>query len=467
MRKRTLFIIIGIVVIVSIIGVITISRKNNISTDLVSVERGTLSQDVFANGKIEFPTKIDLHFKGSGKIVAINTGVGETVSAGQVLAKQDTTEIDAQVSEMKAGIELQKAKLNQLLEGASAEDIRLTEIKVENARRKLYSENLVAVSDDDARKNIAPVITGSYNGLQEGQYRLFFSDYNELNNTNKISYNGIEKGKSNKDELSQPLGTKGLLIAFPSNSYQTNDRWTIDIPNKNGANYVSNLNAYNSALAELTLKKAPSRSSDIAVYQAQVNQAEALLQKTISQREDYMILAPSSGLITKIYGEVGEIVNSGKPVMSFVAENVLQIKLNIIEDRIVNVKIGQETEVTFDAIENQKFSGRVVSIDPAETEIQGAVYYETTIVLDDVDERIKSGMTANVLIRTAVSEDTLYVPISAIVNKGGKTYVEVLENKKLVDKEVRTGLKNSTGMIEITSGLKEGEQVVISTKSKV
>ncbi len=467
MRKRTLFIIIGIVVIVSIIGVITISRKNNISTDLVSVERGTLSQDVFANGKIEFPTKIDLHFKGSGKIVAINTGVGETVSAGQVLAKQDTTEIDAQVSEMKAGIELQKAKLNQLLEGASAEDIRLTEIKVENARRKLYSENLVAVSDDDARKNIAPVITGSYNGLQEGQYRLFFSDYNELNNTNKISYNGIEKGKSNKDELSQPLGTKGLLIAFPSNSYQTNDRWTIDIPNKNGANYVSNLNAYNSALAELTLKKAPSRSSDIAVYQAQVNQAEALLQKTISQREDFMILAPSSGLITKIYGEVGEIVNSGKPVMSFVAENVLQIKLNIIEDRIVNVKIGQETEVTFDAIENQKFSGRVVSIDPAETEIQGAVYYETTIVLDDVDERIKSGMTANVLIRTAVSEDTLYVPISAIVNKGGKTYVEVLENKKLVDKEVRTGLKNSTGMIEITSGLKEGEQVVISTKSKV
>ncbi len=465
MTKKTLFINLGIIVIVGIAGII-IWKNNDISSELILVKRGTLVQDVSATGKVEFPTKIDLHFKNSGKLVTINTKTGEKVLTGQLLAKQDTSELDAQVSEMKAGIELQQARLNQLLNGVSEEDIKLTEIKLENARRKLYSDDLVATLDDDTRRDIVPIITGMYNGTQEGIYKIFFKDFNDLFNGNRVSFIGLEKGTAEKNDLPQNFGTKGLFISFPEASYKIDDRWTVNIPNKSGVNFVSNLNAYNSAQAELALKKTSIRSSDIAVYEAQISQADASLEKIEAQRRELMIFAPMPGLIIAVNGEIGENIGPDTTIVSMVTGGVLQIKLNIIEDKIANIKIGQEAEITFDAIEGQKFSGKIVSIDPTETEIQGAVYYETTIIFDKVDEHIKSGMTANVLVKTAVKENTLFIPMSAIRIKDNKKYVQILENKEIVSRDITTGIKNSAGMIEIISGLQEGEQVIISIESK-
>jgi HlyD family secretion protein len=485
MRKKTLFITIGAIVIISIIGFI-IWKNNNIPSELISVKRGTLVQDVSATGKVEFPTKIDLHFKNSGKLVSINTGTGKKVLAGQILAKQDTAELDAQVSEMKAGIELQQAKLDQLLGGASDEEVSLSQITLEqtkntqetlinNAYQNLLNSTPEAVPEEEEDNYIAPTISGTYNIGKEG--KITIETYNSSGGTS-YTLSGLTTGTGLANTITpQPLGNSGLYIKFPSDPSTLSTNWVIEIPNKKASNYLANYNAYQSALsqakslidqrtAELALKKAPARSLDIAVYQAQVNQAKALLQKIQSQRNELIILAPSSGLITKINGEIGEIINPDKPVVSFVAENVLQIKLNIIEDKIVNVKVGQEAEITFDAIENQKFSGEIVSIDPAETEIQGAVYYETTIIFDKVDEHIKSGMTANVLIRTDVKENALFIPVSAIRIKDNKKYVQILENKKTINRDVTTGIKNSAGMIEIISGLEEGEQVMVSTQSK-
>ncbi|MBK5215906.1 MAG: efflux RND transporter periplasmic adaptor subunit [Candidatus Pacebacteria bacterium] len=485
MRKKTLFIAIGIISIISIAGVI-IWKNNNISSELILVKRGTLVQDVSATGKVEFPTKIDLHFKNSGKLVAINTGIGKKVSAGQLLAKQDTGELDAQVSEMKAGIELQQAKLDQLLGGASDEEVSLSqitldqtkntqEILVKNAYENMLNSTIEAVPEDGDSDYIAPIISGTYNLGKEGTIKI--SSYYSSGGTS-FNVTGLTSGTGLSNTITaQPIGNSGLYIKFPNNTNINVTDWIINIPNKKASDYLANYNAYQSALsqakslidqrtAELALKKAPARSLDVAVYQAQVNQAKALLQKIQSQRNELMIIAPSSGLITKINGEIGEIINPDKPVISFVAENVLQIKLNIIEDKIANINVGQEAEITFDAIENKKFSGKIVSIDPTETEVQGAVYYETTIIFDKVDESVKSGMTANVLVRTAIREDVLFVPVSAVQIKNNIKYVQILENKKIISKEVTTGIKNGVGMIEITSGLEEGEQVIISNQSK-
>ncbi len=485
MRKKTSFITIGIIVIISIICVV-IWKNNSIPSELILVKRGILVQDVSATGKVEFPTKIDLHFKNSGKLVAINTGIGKKVLAGQLLAKQDTGELDAQVSEMKAGIELQEAKLNQLLGGASDEEVSLSqitlnqtinlqEILVKNAYENMLNSTIEAVPEDGDSDYTAPIISGTYNLSKEGAIKI--SSYYSSGGTS-FNVTGLTNGTGLSNMITaQPIGNSGLYIKFPNNTNINVTDWIINIPNKKAPDYLTNYNAYQSALsqakslidqrtAELALKKAPARSLDVAVYQAQVNQAKALLQKIQSQRNELMIFAPSSGLITKINSEIGEIINPDKPVISFVAENVLQIKLNIIEDKIANINVGQEAEITFDAIEGKNFSGKIVSIDPTETEVQGAVYYETTIIFDKVDESIKSGMTANVLVRTATREDALFVPVSAVQIKNNIKYVQILENKKTISRDVTTGIKNSAGMIEIISGLEEGEQVIISTKSK-
>jgi len=495
-KKKYLYLF-GIIVV--IISSVFLLQFNNSTYNLVEVKKGSLVEEVSATGNVEFPTKIDLRFKNSGRLVLVNVKDGQNVSKGQLLAKQDTSYLDAQVLEMKAGIELQKAKLDQLIGGYSNEEITLSEIALENVKKdyiniKTQQETLVS----NAYKNLlnstpealpsggqsdytAPTISGNYEKNIEG--RITISVY-YTGNGPSFTTSGIVNGNGIVTTTTpQPIGDSGLYIKFPSTSSTNVTEWTIDIPNKKASNYITNNNAYEAALktqasalssaqslidqktAELALKKAPARNYDISVYEAQVDQAESLLQKIEAQRNELMIFAPSSGFVTKINGDVGETVSPDMTIVSFIPEGSLQLKLNIIEDKIVDIKIGQEAKITFDAIPNEKFIAKVVSIDLVETISGGSVYYQTTIICEKPDERIKSGMTANVLITTDISEDVLYIPTVAIQNKDGKKIVQVLENKKIVIKEVDPGIKNSIGMTEIKSGLSEGEQIVLSNIS--
>lgn len=515
MNKKTLFITVGIVVVaLGVVGALFFQRLSNVSYELSDVKKGDIVQEVSASGKVESPTKIDLRFKNSGKLVLLNAKVGRKVSAGQLLAKQDTTQLDAQVSEMQAGIDLQKAKLNQLLSGVSAEDIDLSETAMVNAKQALEDakytlintlNNSYTKSDDAVRgksdqlfsnpktSNPQLVFVGSNFQLDndvEWERMLIESTLNTWTESLSLVSNqsdllsAIALANQNTDQIKLFLNKLALLVnALAPNSsisQTTVDKWKTDISTArtNVDTAISNLLSakenlktkeagLKTAEGQLALKKAPIRSSDVAVYQAQINQAEASLQKIQAQREDFMISAPLPGVVTEVNGEVGEIIGPDKIVVSFGAGGALQIKLNIVEDNIVNVKVGQEAKITFDSIEKETFLGKIVAIDPAETTIGGAVYYQTIVLFDKADERIKSGMTANVWIKTAVSENTLFVPESALQYKDGVMIVQVLASGSVLDREIVTGTKNNLGMIEVISGLSEGEQVLLISDKKI
>lgn len=516
MNKKTLFIIIGIVVIVGgIVTTLFIKQVDGVPYELTSVQRGNIVQEVSASGKVESPTKIDLHFKNSGKLTVVNAKIGIKVFDGQLLVKQDTTQLDAQASEMQAGIDLQKAKLHQLLVGVSTEDIGVSETAMVNAKQALEDaknslintlKNSYTKSDDAVRGKSDQLFSNptTFNpqlvfiplgGQSDGQLEndvergraLIESTLNTwikslslVSNHSDLS-SAVALADQNTDQIKLFLNNLSLLVnALTPDagiSQTTIDKWKNDISvaRTNVDTAISNLLSAKENLktkeaglktadVQLTLKKAPIRPSDIAVYQAQINQAEASLEKIQAQREDFMIFAPSSGIVTEVNGEVGEIIGPDKTVISFGTGGALQIKLNIVEDNIVGVRVGQEARITFDAMEDQEFHGKVVAIDPAETIVGGAVYYQTTILFDKDDERVMSGMTANVWIKIAVSENTLFIPESAIRYKDGIKIVQVLESNNVLDREIVTGIKNNLGMIEVTSGLLEGEQILLSDK---
>lgn len=512
MNKKTLLTTVGIIVIIGgIVGGIFLKRLNDVPYELIIVKRADLAQEVSASGKVESPTKIDLHFKNSGKLVEMNAKVGRKVSSGQLLAKQDASQLDAQVSEMQAGIDLQKAKLQQLISGASPEDINVYETSVLNAEQSLEDskknlidkiKNAYTKSDDAVRgksdqlfnnpknSNSQLVFVTSDSRLEadiESQRFLIESTLNTWSESLKIIstqsdlFSALEVANKNINQIKSFLddisSIVNALTVYANISQATIDKWKTDISTAraNMDTVASNLSlaeenlktkegTLRTAQNQLALKKAGVRSSDVAVYQAQISQAEASLQKTQAQRKELMIFAPSSGIVTHINGEVGETVGPDITIVSFATVGALQIKLNVVEDKIVNVRVGQKVRITFDAIENQEFEGSVVAIDPAETIVGGTVYYQMTILFDKVDERIRSGMTANVWIKTAISENTLFVPVSAIQNKDGKKIVQVLSGKQIIEKEVVTGIKNDTGMIEVISGISEGEQVILGSK---
>jgi HlyD family secretion protein len=141
------------------------------------------------------------------------------------------------------------------------------------------------------------------------------------------------------------------------------------------------------------------------------------------------------------------------------------VEINIPEVDIGQVSLEDYCRIDLDAFIDEQFSGKVIKIDPAETIIAGVVYYKTTISLNSDDQKIRPGMTANVIVVTESKESVLTVPQRAIFEKEGKKFVRIIEGENLKEIEVQTGLKGVRGEIEIISGLKEGDKVVTFLKA--
>ena len=78
------------------------------------------------------------------------------------------------------------------------------------------------------------------------------------------------------------------------------------------------------------------------------------------------------------------------------------------------------------------------------------------------DSRIKSGMTANVLITVFRKPNALVVPAGVILEKNGKKFVQVKKDKTIEEREITTGAISSLGRVEVISGLADGESIILN-----
>jgi len=224
-----------------------------------------------------------------------------------------------------------------------------------------------------------------------------------------------------------------------------------------------NLKSAQNKLAQI---KAPPREEDVALYQAQLDQAEASLTRAEKQLAKASLISPCEGVITDITKKEGETVNATEFIVSIICKGKFQIEVDIPEADIEKVSLQDLAEISLDAFPEEVFSGKAVKINPAETIIQGVVYYKVTVGFDEADERIKSGMTTDVDIITEIRENAIHIPQRAVLTKNGKKIVRVLNSEKIVEVEVKVDIRGGEGEIEILSGLKEGDKVITFIKEK-
>ena len=190
------------------------------------------------------------------------------------------------------------------------------------------------------------------------------------------------------------------------------------------------------------------------------------------------ITSPIDGVIVSIPVSEGQTVNANQssPTIVQVADlSKALIKLEIAEGDIAQVKTEQSVSFSTLAEPNRKYQGKIKSIDPALTTLtdnsyteesgnSDAVYYYANVVVDNADMSLRIGMTTQGKVIIAEKNGVLLVPTTAIKKRGKDSIIQVLENGKAIDKTVQTGLADSQ-YTEITSGLKEGEQVITAQRS--
>ncbi|MDP2736552.1 MAG: efflux RND transporter periplasmic adaptor subunit [bacterium] len=224
----------------------------------------------------------------------------------------------------------------------------------------------------------------------------------------------------------------------------------------------ANYRAWLVAEAQLNQLKAGTRSQDISLSQAQVNQAQASLDLVRNQINNNILKAPLDGTITKKNYEAGEQFSSAKPVFSLLGMNNFEIEVDVSEADITKIALNDQAEITLDAFgEDIKFTGQVSFIEPAETVIQDVIYYKVKINFDGKDKDVKSGMTANANITTAKKDDVLIAPSRAVIEKNGSgKFARVLVLEEVKEMPITIGLRGDNGLVEVLSGLNQGDQVV-------
>lgn len=244
------------------------------------------------------------------------------------------------------------------------------------------------------------------------------------------------------------------------------------------ADLIAAQSTYDVAQRELEAAKSSAQAAKFNVRSAKASLKDAEL--TLSKTE---ILSPINGSVLNLISKRGERVvgtaqMSGTTIMSLAAINDLQVRIQLNENDVNRVRIGQEARVRVDAAEDTVFRGvvkNVSNINKDKTTSDAVTEYEAVISLPAKLNgpkltMLKIGMSASVDILTNSKKDVLVAPVQSVLFKTDSSkpnpdgsypdyeYVYVVKNKEVSKRVVKTGISNSA-MIEVVDGLKKGDTV--------
>jgi len=222
----------------------------------------------------------------------------------------------------------------------------------------------------------------------------------------------------------------------------------------------------NLANEELKLKQSQ-LENDSRLAEAMVDRANASLEEEDIQLSYANITAPIDGIVAFVSTQEGETVVASLNAPTFVTLidlRKLEMTVYVDETDIGRIKVGQDALFTVDTYSEKFFKGKVREIHPKAVIKDNVVNYEVILDIEKKNiSKLRPEMTANVVITTGTRKNVITIPKSAIKRSGKKTFTVMEDNGKLIDRSVVLGWRDGR-IIEVVSGLNEGEQVGIPKK---
>lgn len=174
--------------------------------------------------------------------------------------------------------------------------------------------------------------------------------------------------------------------------------------------------------------------------------------------------SPLTGIIGRVYVDKGASVTPQTPIALVVDMDKVKISLDITEENISKIALGQEAEVKLQAYANEKFKGVVSKISPVlDLETRTA---PIEIIIPNSDHRLKSGMFAQVQLILDEHKDVVVIAKEAIMGRDADVYVYVVEANITHQKKIKLGIHQGA-FYEVSEGLKTGDQVVVMGQQKL
>lgn len=471
-----------------LVGVTFWLKKGSNGEQQMAVKMGSVVQEVAVTGKAKPNEEASLGFDKSGRVARVYANVGDRVVKGQAIAELENGESSADLLKAKAVLNEELVKLEEVKRNAPMEK--------QNAEEGLYQSLRDAFSvADDAIRNKAdqffktPTDNPKFEvSFTDGNFIHYFSVKNdtsiELSNlrrdiekllddwqgkislmktSNADSY--TEETLNSVNKISNFLDKMALAVnSFTSAdfAYESTVAGYKTIVNTARTNVVSAANSVVAAKAKLN--SAPSGQvggmlDSVLTQEAKVSGARATVASLEAAFGKSVIRAPFDGVISKQDAKVGEAVSASNPLTSVISLNKMYIEANVSEVNIGKVNLGNPVSIEFDAFPGIFYKGTVYYIEPAETIVDNVVNYKIRVEVENQDEKIKSGLSANLKIETARKDNVLTVPYYVVSEKDGAEYVSKINGSKAIETSVQIGLVGGDGTAEVLGGLNEGDLV--------
>jgi membrane fusion protein, multidrug efflux system len=175
------------------------------------------------------------------------------------------------------------------------------------------------------------------------------------------------------------------------------------------------------------------------------------------------ITAPIAGIVSERMIKVGNTVNTAEPAFVVTAMDMLLATLHVPERELSRLAAGQPAHISVDALSGRRFEGQIQRISPVVDPSTGT--FRATVEVAS-DGALKPGMFGRVNIVYDVRDNTLLVPVEAVLAEDARTSLFVVVDGEAQRRDVEVGYRNN-GSIEIRAGVTEGESVVVTGQASL
>ena len=397
-RRKKIWIAGGVIALLLFVVIFSISasRKNTVPVQTSIVERkDVLSSKVTASGEIRAKKFVDLQSETQGIITELYVHEGDSVKKGDILLQIDPIQTNADVA-------IARANYEQALANSRAQ-----EIEIANAQVQLMQ------NESNLRSARAELERAEYN-------------FSRLQNRYERQSELMENGLISRDDFEKE-----------QNDYRS-AKAGLEIQKANLASTEKQID-----ISRNTIEK---MKNSTAANRANTKSLAANLTKVTDQSKKSRIESPLDGVITQLNKEKGEravpgnFSNPEATIMTIADLSTIQAELKVDETDIVNLSLGDITQVEVDALPDEVFEGKVTEIGNSPILSSGssqeAKDFKVVVTLMSPSNKLRPGMSCTGEITTDTKKNALVIPIQALtirdveVDKDGKYHPPDLNDKK-------------------------------------
>lgn len=414
----------------------------NISTQQPAVVQTTLVQATVQNvptyfeatGNLSSDAQADVAPTIGGKVTEVNFDIGSYVQKGDVLIRIDARDAQLRLEQARSQANQAQAQVEQV-----KSTVKQAEAGVEQARANLRQQQsrLGLTQGDNFSIESFPQVAALRAQLEFAEKELIRAE--RLLVTGDVSRSFRDQKLAVRDQLAGQLNDARLNAAAAAKAIGVAAEGVRAAQAQVGtaqANVRSAQAAYNTALTGV--EQAQKAVGDTAVY------------------------APFSGYIAERNADLGEFISPNVPnakIATIVRTSVLRLRIDVPEQSIGQVKVGQGISMQTSAYPDRNFSGIVTRISPSINPTSRVLVVEAEV--ENVDNMLKPGQFATVRITQSAAKPTVMVPTAAVKTEGETNKVYVVKDGRAEERIVKVGILEND-RIEIQNGVQEGETVAVS-----